>query len=688
MKFVVSKEVFKKFPNYIVGVVVATDIKRNHHEEISKLLNVSVQKIKNKFLTENQVAQYPDISIWRDAFLNLGWNHKEIKSSIDAMINRIVKYGNLPEINDVVDLANYISLKYILPVGAHDIGRMSGDIVVRLAKQGDKFTSMGQTKTEKVPLGEIVYADTIEVRTRKWVWRQGEKAKIFPGTKTVFFPIDGFADTNYENVVKARDGLANLIENLFSGKTQVFLVNYDNPETGEFNKAMKKNIFKSKLSLDKPSSFVAEFSIKRQVKKSRTLTNQNPERREKNMKKVVTDPKVINEVIDSFARTTEEIFSLDELKNMLFSGRQLVMKYGVDVTAPDLHIGHAVNLWMYRRLQELGHKMVFLIGDFTTQIGDPTGRNKTRPIIPISEIQKNAEAFIKQAMLVLHDDPELIEIRRNSEWSNKMSAKELISLMSMITHDRLVSREMFRRRIQEGKEIYEHELVYPILQGYDSVMLKADLTIIGSDQLFNEMIGRFFQEKFGQVPQVIITTKITPGIAGKEKQSKSLGNYIGLRHSPREKLGRIMSMPDNLIIEYFKVYTEVPIEEISRIEKDLSSDPMKYKLMLAQEIVRRYHGENIAEQEVEWFKKTFSKREIPEDTEHVSIGIKSTTLFQALRKCFSMQEKSNSELKRLIKQRAVSIEGRIIENADKEIVLPVEGINLKVGKRKWFKVKP
>lgn len=286
------------------------------------------------------------------------------------------------------------------------------------------------------------------------------------------------------------------------------------------------------------------------------------------------------------------------------------------------------------------------------------------------------------------DDPNLVEVRRNSEWYDKLSAKELLSLMSMVTHDRLMAREMFRKRIQEGREIYEHEVVYPLLQGYDSVMLQADLTIVGTDQLYNEMMGRFFQEKFGQTPQVIITTKITPGIDGKEKQSKSLGNYIGLAHSPREKFGRIMSMPDSLIIEYFKVYTEVPLEEIAQMEEDLPANPMKFKLLLAKEIVQRYHGEKVAEEELQWFRKTFSERQIPEDAPVISLGSDSASAFEILRKCFSPTEKSNSEIRRLINQGAVKIDDRTVESPEEIVLLTTGGVKLKVGKRNWFKIVP
>ena len=401
--------------------------------------------------------------------------------------------------------------------------------------------------------------------------------------------------------------------------------------------------------------------------------------------KIIHDQKTIDQLIDSFARTTDEIFSLQELKKFLLSGKQLRMKYGVDVTAPDIHIGHAVNLWMYRKLQELGHKIVFLIGDFTTQIGDPTGKNKTRPLIPESEIKKNSQAFIDQATLVLKNDPDLFEIRRNSEWFDKMPAKEMLSLMSTVTHKKLLAREMFRKRIENGEDIYEHELIYPILQGYDSVVLESDLTIIGTDQLYNEMMGKFFQEKFNQLPQVIITTKITPGIDGGEKQSKSLGNFVGLAHSPREKFGRIMSMADNLIIEYFKVYTDVPLKEISEMEKDLLNHPMEYKLALAKEIVKRYHGDAIAQDELDWFKNTFSEKNIPEDMLKIYFEKETENILEILKNCFE-SKKSNSDLRRLIQQGAVKANEEKISDEKQEIKIGEQGVNIKVGKRSWFKI--
>lgn len=385
-----------------------------------------------------------------------------------------------------------------------------------------------------------------------------------------------------------------------------------------------------------------------------------------------------------FSRTTENFFTLPDLKKLLESGKQIRIKYGVDVTSPNLHIGHAVNLWMMRYLQELGHKVIFLIGDFTTQIGDPTGKSKLRPIVPLGEIKKGEKEFIKQVKLILKTDKDLFEARRNSEWYNDMKVKDFFALLSMVTHSHLIARDMFQERIRLGKEIYMHEIIYPILQGYDSVMVNSDLTIIGSDQLFNEMMGRFFQERFRQNAQVIITTKITPGIDGTGKQSKSLDNYIGLNHSPRDKFGRIMKLPDNLITDYLKIYTDVSLLDIEIIGKKYIDDPMVYKMFLAREIVKRYHGEEIARDEEEWFRSAFQQKEIPSNIpeEKIAAGAYQPLVLLTKLKFAS----SKTEAKRLIEQGGVEINGNVLDDWRGKIEIK-RGVIIKVGKRRFVKIK-
>lgn len=393
----------------------------------------------------------------------------------------------------------------------------------------------------------------------------------------------------------------------------------------------------------------------------------------------------INDILKRFERTSDQFFSKGEFRAKLRSGKKLRIKYGVDVTAPTLHIGHAVNLWLLRSMQNMGHKVIFVIGDFTTRIGDPDGRMETRPVIPKQEIDRNAEEFIKQAKMVLRfDDPNLLEIRRNSEWLDKLPMQEFMSLLSIVTHKRLLSRDMFQLRLAAEQDIYMHEILYPVLQGYDSVAIESDLTIIGSDQLFNEMMGRLFQERMGQKPQTIITTKITAGIDGKLKQSKSIGNYIGLAHSPRDKFGRVMSIPDALIEEYFRIYTDLPLDEIERMKEEIKTSPRGAKLKLAYAIVGRYHGHDIAVAEREWFEHTVSKGLVPDDIPELAVLNPRIELqelvFQA------RPGKSKSDSRRLIKQGAVELNGEKKEDAEEELALRTNDV-LKVGKRNWYRIE-
>jgi tyrosyl-tRNA synthetase len=390
--------------------------------------------------------------------------------------------------------------------------------------------------------------------------------------------------------------------------------------------------------------------------------------------------------LSDLARTTDEIFSLDELRTKIEENRPLRIKYGVDVTAPFLHIGHAVNLWMMRHFQEHGHKVVFLIGDFTTRIGDPTGKSKTRIQIHRDEIDRNAEEFIKQVGLILLTTPDVFEVRRNSEWFDKMQVDEFMSLLSLVTHSRLIERDMFQRRIEQRHEIYMHEMLYPILQGYDSFMLESDLTIVGSDQLFNELMGRFYQDRFGQRPQVVMTTKITPGIDGKEKQSKSLGNYIAITDTPRDKFGKVMSISDSLIVPYFRVYTNLPLLHIQEIEGGLVSGsihPMQAKKELAAAIVVRYHGKEVASEEEHWFTKAFSERKIPNNIPEIIISHQRLPL-EVLQMC--LVSESKSALRRLIGAGGLRINNERVDEMKAPLDLK-DGDVVKVGKTKWFRIR-
>ncbi|MBI2122209.1 MAG: tyrosine--tRNA ligase [Candidatus Sungbacteria bacterium] len=386
-----------------------------------------------------------------------------------------------------------------------------------------------------------------------------------------------------------------------------------------------------------------------------------------------------------FTRAVEDIITRDELKKLFEEKRRLRIKHGIDATSPDLHLGHAASLWKLRALQEAGHKAVILLGDVTTAIGDPTGKSKARPWLSDAEIKKNIVSLKREVQKILLNDPAVLELRQSSEWYSKMKMREFLTLLSYCTQARLIERDMFQKRIEQKSEIFMHEMVYPILQGYDSVMLKSDLTIIGSDQLFNEHMGRFLQEKLGQRPQVIAALKILPGIEGREKMSKSLGNYIGISDPPVEKFGKIMRIPDSLILPYLEAYTDVSTAEIKKIGESVAagSNPRDAKAFLAEAVVRRYHGNDTAIRERERFQKTFSERVLPQNAAVILLDIHRTVMDAVM---LSGGVSSKSEARRLFKSGAIEMDGRVIRDPH-ESLSPHNNATLRIGKKKFLKIK-
>lgn len=398
------------------------------------------------------------------------------------------------------------------------------------------------------------------------------------------------------------------------------------------------------------------------------------------MNKIITTSEKINKIL---SRGVEDIIGRDELEKKLSSGKKLRIKFGVDVTRPDIHLGHAIGLRKLREFQELGHTVIFLIGDATTRIGDPTGKDKTRPFLTDKEIGINAKTYIQQVGKIL--DIERTEIRRNSEWFDKMIMLDFIKLMTMVTHSQLINREAFQKRIAEGREIFAHELIYPIMQGYDSVMLKSDIAV-HADQLFNEHFGRLYQEKFGQEPQAILTLPMLVGLDGKNKMSKSLDNYVGIDENPTNMYGKIMSMPDKLIIDYFLLCTDDTEADIKSMESNMQSgklNPRDAKLNLAFEIVKIYHGEKKAQEAKEEFIKVFSKKELPKEIDEFKIQKGRIGIVDLLLKCKVAESKG--EAKRLIEQKGVKLNNKVIGNWGAQITLG-GGEILQIGKRKFLRI--
>ncbi len=394
----------------------------------------------------------------------------------------------------------------------------------------------------------------------------------------------------------------------------------------------------------------------------------------------------MTEGLELIKRGVEEIIQLSELEERLKLGKPLRVKAGFDPTAPDLHIGHTVLINKMRQFQMLGHEVIFLIGDFTGRIGDPTGKSITRKALTEEEVMANAETYRQQIFKIL--DPDKTEIRFNSEWSNAMSPSEMIQLMAKYTVARMLERDDFEKRYKGGQPIGVHEFMYPLMQGYDSVALKSDIELGGTDQKFNLLVGRDLQKAYGQKPQMILTMPLLEGLDGVQKMSKSLGNYVGINDAPDEMFGKLMSISDELMWRYFELLSFRPNVEIEQFKTDIAAgkNPRDVKFELCKEIVTRFHDETAAEKSQQNFIARFQKGAMPDDIPEISIeattdsGIPIANLLKQAQLCAS-----TSDAMRMIKQGAVKIDGEKVEDPRCEITIATEAI-FQVGKRKFAKV--
>lgn len=395
---------------------------------------------------------------------------------------------------------------------------------------------------------------------------------------------------------------------------------------------------------------------------------------------------MLHETLAQLRYGADEVLLEAELIKKLEENRPLTVKAGFDPTAPDLHLGHTVLINKLKQFQDAGHRVQFLIGDFTAMIGDPTGKNVTRKPLSREMVVENAKTYQEQVFKIL--DPEKTEIKFNSEWMGAMSSAEMIQLAAKHTVARMLEREDFHKRYKGGQPIAIHEFLYPLIQGYDSVVMKADVELGGTDQKFNLLMGRHLQESNGQKPQVVLTMPILEGLDGVQKMSKSLNNYIGIADAPDDMFGKIMSISDDLMWRYFELLSFKPMAEIEkwRQECQVGANPRNYKVSLGQEIVARFHGGEAAAKALEAFEARFQRGALPDDMVEIQLvaDAEGMPIANLLKEAGLVS--STSEALRMIKQGAVKIDGEKLEDA--KVVLAVASNHVyQVGKRKFAKVE-
>ena len=398
----------------------------------------------------------------------------------------------------------------------------------------------------------------------------------------------------------------------------------------------------------------------------------------------------LEEQLKVIRRGTVEIIPeeelIDKLKRSIQENKPLRIKQGFDPTAPDIHLGHTVCLRKLRQFQELGHQVILIIGDYTGMVGDPSGRSETRPQLTEKEIGINAQTYQEQFFKVV--DESKTEVHFNGEWFSKMSFHEIMRLASHFTVARMLERDDFSKRYKEQIPISIHELFYPLMQAYDSVMIKADVEIGATEQKFNLLAGRQIQEIYGQKPQVILTMPVLVGTDGQQRMSKSLGNYIGVAEPPGEIFGKIMSISDDLIYDYFELVTDVGTDELIQIKKELEekkTNPMVLKKRLGKEIVRMYSSEAEAEKVCHEFERVFSKKELPQEIPVKQLEHDQAEMWVGHYLVQAGCAKSTSEVKRLIKQGGLYIDNERVSDEDLKISLAGEKL-VRLGKRRFFKI--
>jgi len=396
----------------------------------------------------------------------------------------------------------------------------------------------------------------------------------------------------------------------------------------------------------------------------------------------------IGEQITLLGRGIVEMYSKDELearlKDAAKDGRQMRIKLGMDPTAPDIHLGHTVVLRKLRQFQDLGHKAVLIIGDYTALIGDPSGQNSTRPLLTREQIEENAGTYFAQAGKILDTRKDRLEIQYNSQWFERMTLIELIQLAAKKTVAQMLQRESFKSRLAADEDVYTHEFLYPLMQGYDSVEIKSDVELGGTDQTFNNLVGRDIQRAYGQEAQIVITMPILVGLDGVEKMSKSKNNYIGVTDDPADMFGKVMSISDEMMENYFTLLTDLDEAEIAKLTDSGQTHPKEAKVLLGKAIVTQFYDEDAAAGAAEQFDKVFARSQIPDDMPEIEVSGEPITAGKLILACGMLA--TGGEAKRMIKQGGVSIAGEKVSDANMEVT-PADGMIIQIGKRKFAKLK-
>ncbi|MBI3385438.1 tyrosine--tRNA ligase [Candidatus Gottesmanbacteria bacterium] len=574
-----------------------------------------------------------ELSAWINAAKSQGIDPEKFPPANVNISQRFTQLKKLPSVNPAVDLCNIVSLQTGTPVGLHDLDTDPGNIEVRLGETGDTYVPLNQVKAENV-VDPIVFASGNHVQTRNWTWRIAETSKVDEKSKNVVLFINTLSIDYDESLEILNETVSKFLET-FGGKlVQKGILTKENPEI----------VANLKTSAKRPTQ---------------------------------------DKIDEVLTRGVENIIpNKQELEKVLRSGKKLNIYLGIDPTFTKIHLGHAVPIRKLRQFVELGHSVTLLIGDFTALIGDTSDKTSERPILTKEEIQKNFQTYKKQAEKIL--DFSKVKLRHNSEWLGKLTFEDIVKLCQHFSLGDFVSRELIRKRMESAVRVRLDEVLYPIMQGYDSYFMDTDIQVGGTDQTFNMQAGRTLQQDLRAKQSFVLANGFLEGTDGR-KMSKSWNNAIWLDDEPKEMFGKVMSLKDDLIIQYFTLGTNVTLAKVEEIKKNLESgeNPMILKKELAREIVTELHGKEAAQKAQKEFESVVQKGETPKNLTEIKISTINTNLVELLVQNNLIT--SRSAAKRIVEQGGVELDQKPI--TDPKLVFKItSGMILKVGKRNFFKL--
>ena len=669
MRFELSGDLLTRHPSLVVGVVFVGKAASPTDEQRDVLTRALRQAAESTAwrLGGGGLHAHPGISRWEQALEVEGINPRVHPPSVAALAQRSLRGDYVRSINAPADLANLISLKHLVPVGAHDMDRLPGDICVRPSRDGDMFTPDTNSGAETAPDGEPVYATGSEIRTRRWVWRQAEKAMATPESRSLIFPVDGFTDATRDRVEAATRELALLARATLSRDVRYGFVDASTPALADDADSLER-VYEAEAD---EALLMASVTTGTD---SETYASPPPD-----------DALAAWTLSDLLRRgILDGVIVQEELQDALDSGRRLTIYQGFDPTSTSLHIGHYLSLRVLRWFQLNGHRVIFLFGDFTARIGDPTGQSAERRQLTADQVRANAQTWRNQVSRVLDlggENP--VEIRWNGEWLDQLTLRDMIEISANVTVQQLIERDMFQERLTQQRPLHLHETLYPLLQGYDSVAMSVDAELGGRDQMFNMMVGRDLVRTYNGKTKHVLMTPLIPGLDGR-KMSKSYGNTVDLTENPVDMFFKLTQVSDELLPMFLSVLTDMPDQEISAIRERLATEPnlQDARERFARIVTERLHGAAEAQRAQVEFTRVVDGRSIRQDVNEILLepSAEQPTMLDIV--MATGLATSRGDARRLIQQGGLEINDR--RNADPAAQMSAEDVDgaiIKVGKR-------